>query len=131
MSRAGRKSAFLDTHVVVLLAAGRVGDLGKAGRRLVETATLFISPMVRFELALLRERGRIGVDPDRIVADLARAVGLIEAHDPLSAVVDRALELTWARDPFDRLLVAHALLHDARFVTRDRAIRQHLPTAVW
>ena len=55
----------------------------------------------------------------------------VDERDPLSAIVDRARELTWTRDPFDRLLVAHALLHEAAFVTHDRRIHEHLPTAVW
>lgn len=131
MSPRGKQTAFLDTHVVVLVWTGKVTHLGKTARRYLEEATLFVSPMVRFELTILRERGRIEPSPGRLLGDLAQEIGLAEARDPFSAVVEVATQLTWARDPFDRLLVAHALLHDAVFVTRDHVVHEHFASAVW
>lgn len=51
--------------------------------------------------------------------------------DPLHDVADAAVDLTWIRDPFDRLIVANAMLHDAPLVTRDRRIHAQYPKAFW
>jgi PIN domain nuclease of toxin-antitoxin system len=45
--------------------------------------------------------------------------------------VDCALSETWARDPFDRLIVANARARDAVLVTKDERILRHYPLAVW
>jgi PIN domain nuclease of toxin-antitoxin system len=37
----------------------------------------------------------------------------------------------WTRDPFDRLIVAQALLHDAPLITKDEHIRRHYAGALW
>ena len=41
------------------------------------------------------------------------------------------MPLSWTRDPFDRLLVATALLHQAPLVTCDTRIQENFPGAVW
>jgi PIN domain nuclease of toxin-antitoxin system len=41
------------------------------------------------------------------------------------------MPLTWTRDPFDRMLVATALLHEIPLVTRDTCIHDNFPGAVW
>ena len=45
---------------------------------------------------------------------------------PAAAWFDRALDLTWTRDPFDRLLAAHALLRGWRMATADPVIQEQL-----
>jgi PIN domain nuclease of toxin-antitoxin system len=45
--------------------------------------------------------------------------------------VDAALPIHWTRDPFDRLIAAHAIASNARLDTKDRLIRQHCPNALW
>jgi PIN domain nuclease of toxin-antitoxin system len=52
--------------------------------------------------------------------------------DPPSALVcATAVDMHWTRDPFDRLISAHALAAKAPLVTKDRTIRAHLPLAWW
>jgi len=47
-------------------------------------------------------------------------------------VVNKALDVTWTEDPFDRLIVANAQAnHQAKLITRDRSIRKNYPRAVW
>ncbi len=38
----------------------------------------------------------------------------------------QAIDLSWTRDPFDRLLVAHARLRGWRFATADAALLKRL-----
>jgi PIN domain nuclease of toxin-antitoxin system len=42
-----------------------------------------------------------------------------------------AATLGWTRDPFDRVIVAHALADDLPLLTRDERIRRHCPLARW
>ena len=122
---------FLDTHAAVFLWEGRVEVFGDPGRHALERCALRLSPVVRLELALLREIGRLSVDPDEVVRGLETDCGVVLAEDPIHRVVRHALDLTWVRDPFDRLIVATALLHDARLLTRDRRIQASYPKALW
>jgi PIN domain nuclease of toxin-antitoxin system len=49
----------------------------------------------------------------------------------MDRLVPLAMPLSWTRDPFDRLLVATALLHEAPLITRDARIQEHFAGAVW
>jgi PIN domain nuclease of toxin-antitoxin system len=123
--------AFLDTHAAVFLWEGRADVFGSSSRELLEQATLFVSPMVRLELQLLKEVGKLKVDPDQILGSLASDAGVVATDDSLEALIPLTMPLSWTRDPFDRLLVATALLHQAPLVTRDRRINENFPGAVW
>ena len=46
-------------------------------------------------------------------------------------VVAAAVEQTWTRDPFDRLIVAQAQAEGASLVTADKLIRKHFARSVW
>lgn len=123
--------AFLDTHAVVALASGDASVFGPASRELLERAALFVSPMVRLELQFLHEIGRVTATPDSILADLEQSVGLVVSRDCVDDLVVAAMPISWTRDPFDRLMVATAILHRAPFVTRDALIQRHFGQAVW
>ena len=122
---------FLDTHAAVFLWEGRIEVFGRGAKELLETASLRISPIVRLELQYLHEIQRIVVEPDRILGGLEADCGVLLSDDTLTAVVSRAMGLTWTRDPFDRLIVATAMLHDAPLVTRDRIISENFAKVVW
>lgn len=56
----------------------------------------------------------------------------IEIVDVSTAdLVEAASPLSWTRDPFDRLIAAHAIVANAPLVTADETIRENLPLAVW
>ena len=48
---------------------------------------------------------------------------------PAAAWFLRAADVHWTRDPFDRLLVAHALVRRWRFATSDGRVLEHLGAA--
>lgn len=123
--------AFLDTHTAIFLWEGRAEVFGPGARELLERATLHVSPMVRLEMGFLKEVGKLKVDPDHILGSLVADLGVTLTSDPLDTLIPHAMPLSWTRDPFDRLLVATALLHQAPFVTRDRCIRDNFAGAVW
>lgn len=122
---------FLDTHAAVFLWEGRVEAFGAAAVDAMEWSALFVSPMVRIEMQFLWEVGKLRVQAGEILGALAAERGLIEAGDPIQAVVGRAMALNWTRDLFDRMIVATALLHRAPLVTRDGRIREHYELAIW
>ena len=122
---------YLDTHVLALLYAGRQDDLPAPARTAVEGHDLLISPMVGLELQLLFERGRTLVAPGIVLEALSAEIGLAICDLEFSLVAARARELSWTRDPFDRVIVAHAMVRGAPLVTRDRLIRERYEQAIW
>jgi PIN domain nuclease of toxin-antitoxin system len=123
--------AFLDTHAVIFLWEGRTEVFGAGSRELLEQSVLLVSPLVRLEMGFLKEVGKLKVEPDQILGSLTSDYGAILTDDSLDALIPLAMPLSWTRDPFDRLLVATALLHQAPLVTRDSRSHEHFPGAVW
>ena len=62
-------------------------------------------------------------------AGLGRTVGLVTNRTPFIDVVGAATDLTWTRDPFDRLICAQAVAENAVLLTRNRKIRANLALA--
>jgi len=66
-----------------------------------------------------------------MLAALKQSIGLQVADISFADLIDRAIDLSWTRDPFDRLIAAHAIVADVPLVTADETIGEHLPQAVW
>lgn len=122
---------YLDTHVVVWLYAGLIDRLSNTARQLINDNDVFISPVVRLELQYLLEVERVTAAPDAIVADLAERIGLQVCAQPFNRIVSEALATAWTRDPFDRLIAAHASLNRAILVTKDGNMLRNYPHARW
>lgn len=122
---------YLDTHVAVWLYAGITERIGGEVLAALEREELLVSPMVELELQRLYEIGRIGELGRAVVEGLAGKIGLRVCDRPFPLVVSRALDQTWTRDPFDRLIVAQAALSDAPLVTKDKTIHEHYGRAFW
>jgi PIN domain nuclease of toxin-antitoxin system len=121
----------LDTHVVAWLYAGEVTLFPRLARERLETSELRISPMVVLELQYLFELGRTRASAGEVVAELGRSLGLAVATTSFAAVAAAALSLDFTRDPFDRLIVAHAISEDAPLLTRDGTLLGAYPRAFW
>jgi PIN domain nuclease of toxin-antitoxin system len=93
-------------------------------RKLVRATRLLVSPATILELQLLEEIGRIRLR--------SGTRGIVEAdaweidEPPAIDWFERAAEESWTRDPFDRLIVAHARLRGFRLASGDRPILDHL-----
>lgn len=122
---------YLDTHIVVWFYANDKQRFSKAMQALMNQHEWTISPMVRLELQYLHEIGRLNPTADTIITDMAQRVGLTICPKPFSDVITKATQLFWTRDPFDRILVAHASLNDNILITSDQMIRDHYPHARW
>ncbi len=121
----------LDTHVLIWLYEGEPRKLSPAARDAIENRVCRYAPMVSLELQFMFEIGRNDADAYTVLNVINAQYGLEEARSDFARVVDAALTINWTRDPFDRLIAAHAIAATARLVTKDRLIRQHCPNALW
>jgi PIN domain nuclease of toxin-antitoxin system len=122
---------YADTHVVAWLYAGRPDLIPPRARTLIEDNPLLVSPMVALELEYLFETGRIS-EPARVVLQaLGRDIGLRLCDLPFADVAGAAMRQSWTRDPFDRIIVAHAALRRTSLITEDATIRAHYDRALW
>ena len=108
----------LDTHVLVFALDGTVTA---KERRALEANPWSISGIVLWELAKLRQLGRIELDLEapEIVRLLSRLhVWLIDLETCL-----RSTKLDFRGDPADELIAATSVVHKVPLLTRDRTIR--------
>jgi PIN domain nuclease of toxin-antitoxin system len=122
---------FLDTHAALFLHAGETGLFTETGRHLLEAEDLFLSPMAFLEMEYLYEIGRIRIGAKKIIEDLEADIGLRIMDKRWMDVTRAALDLTWTRDPFDRMIAAQALVEKQRLLSKDKAILGNCKLAVW
>lgn len=123
---------YLDTHVVIWIYAEKGERLSPESRRLVEESqSIAISPMVLLELDFLFEINRITSGSGPVYQYLHDRIQLQVCKKPFSDIVAAASELTWTRDPFDRVIVAQASLDGDILLTKDQTIRSHYKNAKW
>lgn len=122
---------FLDTHVVVWLYQRDKHRFSELALQILDGSQLCISSMVSLELEYLFEIGRITEKNQKIISYLKRSIGLKIDDCTFHDLVEVAIENTWTRDPFDRIITAHAALHNAILLTKDATIREHYPHARW
>jgi PIN domain nuclease of toxin-antitoxin system len=123
-------SLHLDTHVALWLAAGDKRRLRPVAP-LLARGVLFVSPIVVVEMELLREIGRIRGPVSDVLEVLTEDHGVSEAPGEAREIGHHARLLGWTRDPFDRLIVAHALASRATLLTADETILDNCAGARW
>jgi PIN domain nuclease of toxin-antitoxin system len=112
----------LDTHAIIW-----IDQRHRRTRPLVQGPhRLCVSPASALELQVLVEAGRIRLKGATVSELMHRDVWTLD-DPPAAAWFDAALGLGWTRDPFDRLLVAHAALRGWRLATADAALLEELP----
>ena len=122
---------YLDTHVVVWLFSGRLEKFSEETKALITAQSIFISPCVRLELQYLHEIERINVEANEIVTDLSERIGLGVCDKDFNSVVSKAMTMDWTRDPFDRMISAHAGINNNILVTKDQSILDNYSNASW
>jgi PIN domain nuclease of toxin-antitoxin system len=123
---------YLDTHAVIWLREGEDTLFSRLAKAFIEAETdLVVSPMVLLELENLHEIGRVKPSARQVMEDLGAEVGLRVCTYPFGLIVEKALDEKWTRDPFDRIIVAHARARNAALITKDEKIRRHYSRAVW
>lgn len=123
---------YVDTQVVIWLAEANLSRISQKALSLVQMSDVRISPMAVVELQYLFEIKRITVSPQEILVKLNAEIGLTVCDHPFPIVAEVALGETWTRDPFDRIIVAHARANGmAPLLTKDERIRQNYLNARW
>jgi PIN domain nuclease of toxin-antitoxin system len=113
----------VDTHIALWA-------LGDPARLTVEERALMVdvavdrclSPMSVWEAAIMRQAGRLRA-PRRLSAVLSGQFRMLEVT---ATLLEAAADLPRHHaDPFDRVLIAHALQDDLSVVTRDAAFADY------
>jgi PIN domain nuclease of toxin-antitoxin system len=120
----------LDTHIAIALYEGRTAGLGFAARRAIDRDTVTISPAVLLEIELMHEIGRLRVGASSVSLRLNEDLSIRVASERFSDVATEALAFGFTRDPFDRLIIAHAALTKSALVTQDSELRYRYPKAI-
>jgi PIN domain nuclease of toxin-antitoxin system len=124
----------LDTHAFIwwINEPGRLS--ARASSILADTANeALLSAVVAWELSVKHAKGRLDLpDSPEIILRFALGEG---GFAPLSIVVSHALEVgdlpPHHSDPFDRLLVAQALVEHLPILTSDVKIARYDVETVW
>lgn len=116
------KVILLDTNALLWLDVGhrRAGPLSRWGGR------LHASPASLLEIQFLLEVGRVRLRNGTTIEHLAADVRWTLDDPPSVPWFDEARGVTWTRDPFDRLLVAHARHRNWRLATGDGHLLERL-----
>jgi PIN domain nuclease of toxin-antitoxin system len=104
----------LDTHAVIWLVKGH-----RRARPLVALPRLYLSPVTLLELQFLAEVGRVRFADRFSPALLATDDRWQVDEPPAGRWFTNACDISWTRDPFDRLLAAHARLRGWKLATAD------------
>jgi PIN domain nuclease of toxin-antitoxin system len=105
--------------------------LPQAARALIDQHEPHVSPLVALELEYLHEVGRARDSVPTMLAALRQSIGVQVDDVSLAELVQAAQGLSWTRDPFDRLIAAHAIVADVPLLTADKTIQENLPLAAW
>lgn len=124
----------LDTHAFLWWLDGN-RRLSDTARRAIEDAAndIVVSAVSAWEITT---KHRIGKLPraEAVARDVAGAIAS-QGFEELAITVDdaeRAGRLPGPhRDPFDRILIAQALVHDVAFVSLDRAFDRYGVNRIW
>ncbi len=125
------KVVYLDTHVVVWLYSNKLSFFSPQVLKIIEHHPLRISPMVLLEIEYLYECGKIKVKSALILKELSQTIGLKVEKSAFEDIIYEAIDLSWTKDPFDRMIVAQAKHAQAALITKDEQIQQHYKKAVW
>jgi PIN domain nuclease of toxin-antitoxin system len=99
----------LDTHFLLWLTTG--ARQAAKHKWLTKYLPWSVSPVSLLEVDFLFETGNAGFSGPRFAELLSEDERFVIDDIGLGTLVERAHELSWTRDPFDRLLAAHS---DAR-----------------
>lgn len=114
----------LDTHAVIWLSQGH-----RRAKPLERFARLYISPATILEIQFLTEIGKLRFAKGMTIASVADDLRWRLDEPPSVKWFTAAGDLNWTRDPFDRLLAAHAAIRGWKLATADDVLLEHLPEA--
>jgi PIN domain nuclease of toxin-antitoxin system len=123
---------YIDTQVAVWLAEANLAKFSRSSISFLHKGDIRISPMAVVELQYLREIQRVVVSPSEILMKLSAEIGVTVCDYPFPIIAETAVSENWTRDPFDRIIVAHAKANGfAALLTKDETILSNYKNARW
>ena len=120
----------LDTHALIWALEGS-RRLSKAARRAIEKPDneILVSAVSAWEIAIKKAMGKLQV-PDDLVEAIDDAGFL---RKPLGFAEAKRLQKLPAHhtDPFDRMLICHAMEESCAIVTKDAQIARYAVETLW
>jgi PIN domain nuclease of toxin-antitoxin system len=128
-------SLLLDSHALLWFFLGDDERFPASLRDLIEdpSQAVWISVASQWELMIKAMRGRLRLpdDPARFLGDLPQEAGFrvlaIQERHVLALSELPAIHV----DPFDRMLVAQAVVEDLELVTGDETLRSYPVRTIW
>lgn len=116
-------TVLLDTHILIWILTGarQIKNLAWVA----ESGQWTLSPLSLLETKFLLEKGKVDVELASLLEDLKRDERFKIDTVSLDNLCQAALDLSWTRDPFDRLLVAHSIVRGIPLGTCDLNIRKN------
>jgi PIN domain nuclease of toxin-antitoxin system len=111
----------LDTNALIWMLRAHARS-----RPLARQPRLYISPASLLEIQMLIESGRARAVAGRAASDVAHDARWLHDEPPAGDWFQHAMDVGWTRDPFDRLIVAHARVRGWKLATGDDALIRHL-----
>lgn len=122
---------YLDTHAVIWLYSGDKRLFSKKALEKIENHSLVISPLVVLEIQYMNEIGRVNPKSEEIISHLKEVCDFSICRKKYEDICFKAITMEFTRDPFDRLITAHAALDNNLIITKDRSILQNYQGAFW
>jgi PIN domain nuclease of toxin-antitoxin system len=114
----------LDTHVYLWAVTGHRA-LKPAARRLIEAADqAYVSAASIWEVSIKSRLGKIDADVDELCAAIGQS-GFIELAVTAAHAAQVARLPSHHTDPFDRILIAQALVEPLRLLTADGSLARY------
>jgi PIN domain nuclease of toxin-antitoxin system len=124
--------SYLDTQVATWMAEGKLARLSEKALRQMSSSTLLLSPIVILELQYMFEIGRSLRTARDVQQKLEADLGVAVCQIGFPSIIHASLDENWTRDPFDRIIVAHAKANNFSYlISSDEKIRRHYPRAIW
>jgi PIN domain nuclease of toxin-antitoxin system len=110
----------IDTHLL-LWALVRPARLSKAARRMIDKSEIYVSAASIWEISIKTALGKLDADPSEVLAAVEPAgFAMLSISGEHAAAVARLGG--HHKDPFDRLLIAQALVEPMHLLSNDELL---------
>ena len=119
----------LDTHIFLWIVSDHF-NLKPRMRNLLESAIgVYVSSASIWELSIKAKIGKLDADPEELI-QAVDASGFLELPVSSRHAAHVARLQMYHRDPFDRLLLAQAIVEQMQLITVDGQLKQYSPLVI-